>query len=82
MHRTETIDYGIVLEGELWLMLDDGSETRLGPGDVVVQRGTDHAWENRSEQVVRVVFVLVDGAFTDELRAAIGAPQLYDQPLD
>ena len=78
----ETIDYGIVLEGELWLLLDDGSETRLGPGDVVVQRGTDHAWENRTEQVVRVVFVLVDGAFTDELRAAIGAPQLYDQPLD
>ena len=63
-------------------LLDDGSETRLGPGDVVVQRGTDHAWENRSEQTVRVVFVLVDGAFTDELRAAIGAPQLYDQPLD
>jgi quercetin dioxygenase-like cupin family protein len=82
MHRTQSIDYGIVLEGELWLMLDDGSETRLGPGDVVVQRGTDHAWENRSEHTVRVVFVLVDGAFTDELRAAIGAPQLYDRPLD
>jgi uncharacterized cupin superfamily protein len=56
---------------------DDGSETRLGPGDVVVQRGTDHAWENRSEHTVRVVFVLVDGTFTDELRVAIGAPQLY-----
>jgi quercetin dioxygenase-like cupin family protein len=82
MHRTESIDYGIVLEGELWLVLDDGSETRLGPGDVVVQRGTDHAWENRGERTVRVVFVLVDGAFTDELRAAIGAPQIYDQPLD
>ena len=82
MHRTETVDYGILLEGELWLLLDDGSQTRLGAGDVVVQRGTDHAWENRTEQVVRVVFVLVDGAFTDELRNAIGAPQLYDQPLD
>jgi len=82
MHRTETVDYGILLEGELWLLLDDGSETRLGVGDVVVQRGTDHAWENRTEQVVRVAFVLVDGAFTDELRNAIGAPQLYDQPLD
>src|SRR4051795_31082 len=82
MHRTQSIDYGIVLEGEVWLTLDDGSETRLGAGDVVIQRGTDHAWENRSAQVVRVVFVLVDGAFTDELRAAIGAPQLYDRPLD
>jgi quercetin dioxygenase-like cupin family protein len=82
MHRTQSVDYGIVLAGELWLVLDDGSETRLGPGDVVVQRGTDHAWENRSEHTVRVVFVLVDGAFTHELRAAIGAPQLYDRPLD
>jgi naringenin degradation protein FdeH len=82
MHRTRSIDYGIVLEGELWLVLDDGSETRLGPGDVVIQRGTDHAWENRTDTTVRVVFVLVDGAFTDDLRAAIGDPQLYDRPLD
>jgi len=82
MHRTESIDYGIVLKGEVWLVLDDGSETRLGPGDVVIQRGTDHAWENRSRRPVRIVFVLVDGAFTDELRAAIGSPSLYDQALD
>src|SRR3954471_13030935 len=76
MHRTQSIDYGIVLEGEVWLTLDDGSETRLGAGDVVIQRGTDHAWENRSAAPVRIVFVLVDGAFTDELRARIGAPDL------
>ena len=82
MHRTESIDYGIVLKGEVWLVLDDGSETRLGPGHVVIQRGTDHAWENRSRRPVRIVFVLVDGAFTDELRAAIGSPSLYDQALD
>lgn len=48
MHRTESVDYGIVLEGELWLVLDGGSEKRLAPGDVVIQRGTDHAVENRS----------------------------------
>jgi quercetin dioxygenase-like cupin family protein len=67
MHRTESVDYGIVLEGEIYLVLDD-SEVRIGPGDVVVQRGTDHAWENRSDSVARVVFVLVGGEFTDELR--------------
>ena len=82
MHRTESVDYGIVLEGELWLVLDDGSETRLGPGDVVIQRGTDHAWENRSDGTVRMLFVLVDGAFTEELVAAIGSVELYDQALD
>ncbi|HEY6890940.1 MAG TPA: cupin domain-containing protein [Solirubrobacter sp.] len=82
MHRTQSIDYGIVLEGEIWLVLDDGSETRMRPGDVAVQRGTDHAWENRSDQPARIVFILVDGTFTDELRDAIGSPELWDQALD
>ena len=54
MHRTETIDYGIVLEGEVYLVLDD-SETALHPGDVVIQRGTDHAWENRGDESARMV---------------------------
>ena len=47
MHRTESVDYGIVLEGTVVLVLDDGSQTELRAGDVVVQRGTDHAWVNR-----------------------------------
>ena len=67
MHRTETVDYGIVLSGEVWLVVDAG-ETRLGPGDVVVQRGTNHAWSNRTEETARMAFVLVDGRFADELR--------------
>ena len=50
MHRTETVDVGVVLEGETWLLLDDGSETRVGAGDAVVQRGTNHAWANRSDR--------------------------------
>jgi hypothetical protein len=62
MHRTETVDYGIVLAGEIWLVVDEG-ETRLGPGDVVIQRGTNHAWSNRTEQTARMAFVLVDGSF-------------------
>ena len=81
MHRTETVDVGVVLEGETWLLLDDGSETRVGPGDAVVQRGTNHAWANRSDQPVRMVFVMIDGAITDELRAATGPLQFFDQVL-
>lgn len=66
MHRTQSVDYGIVLEGEVVLVLDD-SETVLRAGDVVVQRGTDHRWENRSDRLTRMVFVLVDGVFTEGL---------------
>jgi quercetin dioxygenase-like cupin family protein len=81
MHRTETVDVGVVLEGETWLLLDDGSETRMGPGDVVVQRGTNHAWANRSDRSVRMMFVLIDGAITGELAAAAGPLTFFDQVL-
>jgi hypothetical protein len=60
MHRTETVDYAIVLEGELWAVMDEG-ETLLRAGDVLVQRGTNHAWANRSDKTCRVAFVLIDG---------------------
>jgi len=70
MHRTRSIDYGIVLEGEIYMILDDG-EVQLRAGDVVVQRGTDHAWENRSDRVARMAFVLVDAVFSPELRALL-----------
>ena len=66
VHRTASVDYGIVLEGEITLVLDD-SEVTLGAGDVVVQRGTDHAWANRGTTTATVVFVLVDGAFDQAL---------------
>lgn len=72
MHRTESVDYGIVVFGEITLILDDGSETHLKAGDVVVQRGTDHAWENRSPtNPARMAFILLDGAFSPELRKLI-----------
>ena len=70
MHRTESIDYGIVLEGEMTLVLDD-SEVTLRAGDVAVQRGTDHAWANRSDAVTKVAFILVDGAFASDLLATL-----------
>ena len=71
MHRTQSVDYGIVLSGEMVLVLDD-SERVLRAGDVVVQRGTDHRWENRSEATARMAFILVDGAFTAELIGTLG----------
>ena len=66
MHRTETIDYGIVLEGELVLIVDKG-ETTVRAGDIVVQRGTNHAWANRSGRNCRIAFILIDGQFVDGL---------------
>ena len=67
MHRTETIDYGIVLEGEVTLIVDE-SETLVRAGDIAIQRGTNHAWVNRSTANCRIAFVLVDGVFEDGLR--------------
>ena len=59
MHRTDTIDYGIVLRGEIWLELDDGQMQHLKQHDVVVQHGTRHAWRNKSQQITLMVFVLI-----------------------
>jgi hypothetical protein len=70
MHRTETLDYGIVTEGELWLILD-GDEVHLKRGDIVVQRGTNHAWSNRTEEMARIVFILIDGRFSTELEEVL-----------
>ncbi|WP_433063383.1 cupin domain-containing protein [Dactylosporangium sp. CS-033363] len=66
MHRTQTVDYGIVIDGELTLVLEAG-ETVLHAGDIVIQRGTSHAWANRSAKPCRVAFVLIDGQYTDGL---------------
>jgi hypothetical protein len=59
MHRTRSIDYALVLEGEIDMLLDD-SEVHLKAGDVLVQQGTNHAWVNRSQQVCRMAFILID----------------------
>jgi mannose-6-phosphate isomerase-like protein (cupin superfamily) len=70
VHRTASIDYGIVLEGQITLILDD-SEVTLRAGDVVVQRGTDHAWANRGDTTARVAFILVDAEFDPDLAARL-----------
>lgn len=59
MHRTDSVDYSVILTGEITMLLDD-SEVHLKAGDVVVQRGTNHAWSNRSSETCRIAFVLID----------------------
>jgi hypothetical protein len=59
MHATPTVDYDIVLEGEIWLELDDGAEVKLSPHDVVIQNGTRHAWRNKSARPAKMAFVLI-----------------------
>lgn len=66
MHKTETIDYGIMLEGELVLIMDVG-ETTIRAGDIVVQRGTNHGWANRSDKPCRIAFILIDGCYAPDL---------------
>lgn len=62
MHRTETVDYDIVLDGEIWLELDDGATKHLRKGDVAVQCGTRHAWRNKGDRIATMCFVLIGGA--------------------
>ena len=62
MHRTETIDYAVIMSGEI-VMVMDKSEVLCREGDVVVQRGTNHAWANRSDALCRIAFILIDGKF-------------------
>ncbi len=59
MHQTDTIDYAMVISGEICAIMDK-AETVLKAGDVLVQRGTNHAWANRSDQACRIAFVLID----------------------
>jgi hypothetical protein len=67
MHRTSTVDYDVVLSGELWMDLDGGCRIHLEPGDCVIQNGTRHAWHNRSTQVCVLLSI------------CIGAKQNYER---
>lgn len=77
MHRTNSIDYGIVLAGQIELALEDGVKTVVGPHSIVVQRGTNHKWRNPSaSEWARVAFVLIEAApFVHD-----GSPLLEDKP--
>jgi len=60
MHRTRSIDYAIIMSGEIDMLLDDG-ELHFKAGDVLVQQGTNHAWVNRGSETCRIAFILIDG---------------------
>lgn len=70
MHRTESIDYGILISGEIVLILDE-DEVVLKPGSVVIQRGTNHAWANRTSETARMLFILIDGQYEPALAASL-----------
>lgn len=59
MHTTDSVDYGIVIEGEISLELDEGKTVALEPGDVVIQNGTRHAWRNPGAKPATLIFVLI-----------------------
>jgi mannose-6-phosphate isomerase-like protein (cupin superfamily) len=78
MHRTESVDYGVVIEGEMTLVLDDG-EVLLKPGSVVIQRGTNHAWANRSGRLCRMLFVLIAGCYEPAIAAGLMDRRLQEE---
>lgn len=59
MHRTDTVDYAVVLSGSITMLLDE-EDVQLHAGDVVIQNGTNHAWSNRTSEPCRMAFVLID----------------------
>jgi len=71
MHRTASIDYAIVLEGEIDMLLDDSS-VHLKAGDILVQQGTNHAWVNNGKQTCRIAFVLIDAHEPEVLKQVGG----------
>ena len=76
MHTTDTIDYAILLQGELIAVMEDG-ETTMRAGDILIQRGTAHAWANRSGEMARICFVLTDA----QAAPAVKLQRLQDGPV-
>ena len=61
MHRTDSLDYAIVLSGEIWMMMDEEEDDLLlKAGDVLIQRGNNHAWSNRGTEPCQIAFILID----------------------
>lgn len=72
MHRTESVDYAVVMTGEIDMELDDGESVHLRAGDVLVQRGTIHAWINRGSEPCRIAFVLVSAEAVEVAGQVLG----------
>jgi quercetin dioxygenase-like cupin family protein len=60
MHRTNSIDYGIVLKGEIELELEDGAKRTVREGGIIIQRGTNHLWRNVTDAPTRIAFILIE----------------------
>jgi len=73
-HKTDSIDFAVVLEGEIWMLLDEG-ECLLRAGDVVIQRGTAHAWSNRAARPCRMAFLLLGALPVPRAEAAEAADE-------
>jgi hypothetical protein len=71
MHRTDTVDFVLVVSGEVWLELDNGAEVHLRQGDCVIQNGTRHAWRNKSTAPCTLAFAIVGAERTSDQRAAV-----------
>ena len=80
MHRTESLDYGICLAGEVELQLDGGDVVTVRAGDVVVQRGTNHVWHNRSDEPCRVAWILLDAEPVTADGRRLGTSWRHDHP--
>lgn len=61
MHRTDTVDYIVCMQGEIDMELDDGAMVHMNQGDVMIQQGTNHSWINNGDQPCRIAFILIDG---------------------
>jgi len=80
MHRTESVEVVQVQSGELTMLIDDGEAVVLRPGDTLIQRATNHAWVNRGPEVCRVMFIMIGGKLSDELKALLGVDKLEWDP--
>lgn len=78
MHRTESLDYGICLEGECDMELDGGETVTVRAGDVIVQRGTNHLWHNRGEVPCRFAWILLDADAVKIAGKRLGASWRHD----
>lgn len=78
MHRTESLDYGICLEGECAMELDSGDEVTVRAGDVVIQRGTNHLWHNRTAAPCRFAWILLDAHAVEIGGQRLGASWRHD----
>lgn len=81
MHRTESVETVMVLRGEMTMLIDDGEEVVLRAGDTLVQRATNHAWVNRGPEPCRVMFIMIGGTLTQELKTLLGVETLAWDPV-